>query len=719
MLQAIVRKGRVLVEDVPTPKVSAGCVLIKVINSCISTGTEAEIVSDTGKPLIKRALEQPERVKQALEFAKNNGIQKTISRIRGKLDGGKPTGYSVSGVIVATGAGVKSFEVGQAVAAAGAGIANHAAYVDVPVNLVMKLPEGMDFTLASTAALGGIALQGVRRTEMKLGEFAVVLGGGILGLLAHQILQTSGIRTIVIDLDKKRLKLAKELGAEYILNPVDEDIVMAVHNITQGYGADGVLFTAATGESKPLSQAFRMCKKKGRVVLVGVSGMQLKREDMYTKELDFLISTSYGPGRYDESYEEKGVDYPYAYVRWTENRNMEEYLRLVHAGKIQVEPLISDVFPIERVEEAFEKITSKSREKAIITVLDYGVKDIKKAVGDYQKENSTIHIQGSPLIKREVIQVALIGAGNFATGTHLPNLQRLSSRYRLRGVVSSKGHKAKAIANQFKAAYATTDYNEILQDSDIDLILITTRHNNHARLSLQALQAGKHVFVEKPLATNPEELEPIKSFYSDSDDPKPILMVGFNRRFTKYARAIKEQTSRRINPLFIQYRMNAGYVPLDHWQHEDGGRIIGECCHLIDLMTFFTESELISISSESLSPLNKKFSSDDNRSIILKYKDGSICTINYFAVGNKKLPKEYMEVHFDEKSIVMTDYKRLQAYGLSMKNVSSSISQKGQFEEWSYLYDSLSGKTKKWPIELWDMIQTTEATFAIREMSST
>jgi predicted dehydrogenase/threonine dehydrogenase-like Zn-dependent dehydrogenase len=719
LLQAIIKKGRVLVENVPTPKVSAGCVLIKVVNSCISTGTEAEIVSDTGKPLIKRALEQPEQVKQALEFAKSNGIQKTISRIRGKLDGGKPTGYSVAGVIVAMGAGVENFEVGRAVAAAGAGIANHAAYVDVPVNLVMKLPVGMDFTLASTAALGGIALQGVRRSDLKLGEFAVVLGGGILGLLAQQILQTSGIRTIVIDLDKKRLELAKQLGAEHILNASDEDIVQAVHNITGGYGADGVLFTAATGDSKPLSQAFQMCKKKGRVVLVGVSGMQLKREDMYTKELEFLISTSYGPGRYDESYEEKGVDYPYAYVRWTENRNMEEYLRLVHAGKIQVKPLISDVFPIERVEEAFEKITSKSRDKAIITILDYGVKDIKKAVGDYQKENSTIQIQGSPLIKRGVIQVALIGAGNFATGTHLPNLQRLSSKFRLRGIVSSKGHKAKAVANQFKAVYATTDYDEILQDSDIDLILITTRHNNHARLSLQALQAGKHVFVEKPLATNPEELEPIKSFYSDSDDPKPILMVGFNRRFSKYARAIKEQTSKRVNPLFIQYRMNAGYVSLDHWQHKDGGRIIGECCHLIDLMTFFTESELISISSESLSPLNKKFSNDDNRSIVLKYRDGSICNINYLAVGNKKLPKEYMEVHFDEKSIVMTDYKRLQAYGLSLKNVSSSISQKGQFEELNYLYDALSGKTKKWPIELWDMVQTTEATFAIKEMSFT
>ena len=679
MLQAIIKKGRVLVENVPTPKVSAGCVLIKVVNSCISTGTEAEIVSDTGKPLIKRALEQPEQVKQALEFAKSNGIQKTISRIRGKLDGGKPTGYSVAGVIVAMGAGVENFEVGQAVAAAGAGIANHAAYVDVPVNLVMKLPVGMDFTLASTAALGGIALQGVRRSELKLGEFAVVLGGGILGLLAQQILQTSGIRTIVIDLDKKRLKLAKELGAEYILNPADEDIVKAVLNITEGYGADGVLFTAATGESKPLSQAFQMCKKKGRVVLVGVSGMQLKREDMYTKELDFLISTSYGPGRYDESYEGKGIDYPFAYVRWTENRNMEEYLRLVHEGKVKVKPLISEVFPIEKVEEAFEKITSKKSERSIITVLDYGVTDVENAASDYRGEDRTISVRNASVIKKGVIQVALVGAGNFATGTHLPNLQRLSSKFQLRAVVSSKGHKAKAVASQFKAAYATTAYEEIVQDSEVDLVLITTRHSNHARLTLQALEQGKHVFVEKPLATNQEDLEEIKNFYSDSDTSKPLLMVGFNRRFTKYARAIKEQTSRRINPLFIQYRMNAGYVPLDHWQHEDGGRIIGECCHLIDLMTFFTESELISISSESLSPLNKKFSSDDNRSIILKYKDGSICTINYFAVGNKKLPKEYMEVHFDEKSIVMTDYKRLQAYGLSIKNVSSSISQKGQF----------------------------------------
>lgn len=711
MIQAVVKKGKVLAERVPTPNVSDGCLLIKLVNSCISAGTEVSNVGDTGKPLYKRALEQPDQVREVLNFVRTNGIEKTIQKIKGTLDGGKPTGYSVAGVVIGVGAGVTGFQVGDHVAAAGAGLANHAEYVDVPQNLVMHIPEGLDFKQASTVTLGGIAMQGVRRCDLRLGETCVVVGAGILGLLAQQMLQASGVRTIVTDIDDKRLQLAKELGAGLVLNPLNDDVVKLANNFTGGYGTDAVLFTAATGSNEPLSQSFKMCKRKGKVVLVGVSGMELKRGDMYVKELDFLISTSYGPGRYDNNYEGKGLDYPYAYVRWTENRNMTEYLRLLQEGKVNVTSLISAEWPIESVEEAF--VSLKSKEKPIITLLDYGTENIP-AILKATLPEQRIELK-SKSKKKGAIQVALVGAGSFATGMHLPNMLKLGKKYQLRAIVNRKGQKGVAFGNQFKADYTTTNYEEVLNDPEVDLVMICTRHDNHAALVLQALEAGKHAFVEKPLATNPTDLEAIKAFYTDGTGDKPVLMTGFNRRFSKYLQAVGKQTAKRVNPLFVHYRMNAGYIPLDHWTHEHGGRIVGECCHIIDTMTFLTQSELVSISHESLTPNNEKFSHTDNRSIVLKYKDGSVCTIHYFAVGSKKYPKEFMEVHFDEKTIIMEDYKKLTGFGVKVPSLGSSISQKGQLEELDALYNTLSGKTDKWPIELWDMIQTTAASFMINE----
>ncbi|MCB9263173.1 MAG: bi-domain-containing oxidoreductase [Flavobacteriales bacterium] len=710
MLQAVVKKGKVLAENVPTPNVSEGSVLIKVVNSCISAGTEMSNVSETGKSLIKRALEQPAEVKNALNFAKENGIMKMIARIKGTLEGGKPTGYSISGIVIGVGKNVKDFSVGDHVTAAGAGIANHAEFVDVPVNLVMKMPQGMDFKTASTVTLGGIAMQGVRRAELTLGEICVVQGAGILGLLAQQMLQASGVRTLVVDLDNHRLEIAKQLGAEAVLNPNIEDIVKKVEAISNGHGADAVIFTAATSSSEPLSTAFKMCKRKGRVVLVGVSGMEINRGDIYKKELDFLISTSYGPGRYDDNYEQKGLDYPYSYVRWTENRNMTEYLRLVHTGAINLEPLLNATYPIEKVEEAFDVLKNGEYPKPIISILDYGV-DIN--LTSIETNEHKIVLNQTPLNKN-IINVAMVGVGSFATGMHLPNLQKLSDKFKIKAIVNRTGQKGKAVAQQYSADYATTEINEVLADNDIDLVMITTRHDNHGTLVLQCLEAGKNVFVEKPLCTTREELEAISNFYKDRENA-PMLMVGFNRRFSPYAEEIRKHTSTRTNPLMIQYRMNAGYIPLDHWTHEHGGRIVGEACHIIDLMTSFTGSKITSISTEHLTPKTDKMSKHDNRSIVLKYEDGSVCTVQYFAVGSKKLSKEFMEVHFDEKSIIMDDYKFLTGYGLKLKEISSNISKKGQFEELSALYNCLK-KGGEWPIPLWDMLQTTGASFEVEEV---
>lgn len=710
MLQAVVKKGKVLSESVPAPNVSSGGLLIKVVNSCISAGTEMSNVSETGKPLIKRALEQPAEVRNALNFAKENGIMKTIARIRGTLEGGKPTGYSISGIVIAVGDGVKEYSIGDYVAAAGAGIANHAEFVDVPENLVMPMPKGLDFKLASTVTLGGIAMHGVRRADLNLGEICVVQGAGILGLIAQQMLQASGIRTIVIDLDDHRLEIAKSLGAEATLNPKNEDIIKVVEAISNGYGADAVLFTAATSSSEPLSTAFKMTKRKGKVVLVGVSGMEINRGDMYKKEIDFLISTSYGPGRYDDNYEKKGLDYPYGYVRWTENRNMSEYLRLLHIGAVDISQMVNAVYPIEQVEEAFDVLKNGEHPKPIISILDYGV--------DVNLEISKSITRRVDLVKStsssKIVNVALIGTGGFATGMHLPNMAKLSNKFKIKAIVNRTGQKAKAVAEQYNADYATTDIQEVLNDPDVDLVMITTRHDNHGTLTLNSLKAGKHVFVEKPLCINRQELAEIKAFYDETEEP-PLLMVGFNRRFSPYAKEIKKHVSQRVNPIVAHYRMNAGHIPLDHWTHDHGGRIVGEACHLIDLMNYFTDASIESISTEHITPTTEKISKHDNRSIVLKYADGSICHIQYFAVGSKKLSKEFLEIHFDEKSMIMDNYKKLSAYGFSCKEVSSSISNKGQFEELNALYECLKGDGR-WPISLDDMVQTTLASFEVEEI---
>ncbi len=710
MIQAIIKKGKVLGKITPSPNVSEGSVLIKVVNSCISAGTEMSGVTNSGKSLIKRAMEQPAQVAKVINMAKSIGISKTLAKVKGTIDAGNATGYSISGVVIAIGEGVESFKIGDKVAAAGAGIANHAEYVDVPQNLVMKMQQNLDFKEASTVTLGGIAMQGVRRADMKFGEFCVVTGAGILGLLAMQMLKLSGIRVAVIDLDENRLNIAKELGAEIILNPNKEDPVKTIDSWSGGYGADCVLFAAATNSSSPLAQSFQMTKKKGRVVLLGVVGMDINRADIYTKELDFLISTSYGPGRYDKSYEDKGCDYPYAYVRWTENRNMTEYLRLLTLKQIELDRVINGIYSIENVTQAFESL--QAPEKPLMVLLDYGKVELEN-IKEYLSEDKKIVTNNNIIIKKGTIKIALIGSGGFGAGMHLPNIEKMPNKYKLYAVMSRTGHSAKSVAKQYGAKYATTDYDEILNDKNIDLVLIATRHDSHASFVLQALEAGKHVFVEKPLATNQDELNSIKEFYQSDVENKPILFTAFNRRFSKYLNEIRKHTSKRVNPLFIQYRMNAGFIPLDHWVHENGGRIIGEGCHIIDLMTSLTNEKVISISSESLTPQNEKFLNSDNKSIVLKYEDGSVANIQYFAMGSKELSKEYMEVHFDNKTIVMDDYKFLKGYGIKIDEITTKISQKGQFEELEVLHDTLSGKNDKWAIELWDMIQTTEITFSI------
>ena len=705
MIQALIKKGNVLAENVPAPEVTAGCVLIRVTHSCISAGTEMSGVVTSGKSIYKRIKEQPEKVTKILNRVKVEGFEKVYKQMKGLLDAGQPTGYSVSGIVLAVGEGVKDFKPGDRVAAAGGGLAMHAEFVDVPVNLVVKLPDTLELKDASSVTLGAIAMHGVRRAAMQLGEYAVVIGTGILGLLAVQMLRCSGIRVIAIDPDQQRLDLAKELGAELVINPAEEDTITKVEIFTNGKGADAILFTAATSSSKPLSDAFKMCRRKGKVVLIGVSGMEINRADIYPKEIDLQISTSYGPGRYDKSYEEDGIDYPFAYVRWTEKRNLEEYLRLLSEKQVVLDKIINETCSVEEVTKAFNLLKNPEN-KPLMVVLDYGVPE------DNYRVVPERTIQKNKNIVSSKINIALIGTGNFATNMHLPNLAKLKSKYNIYAVAGRTGYKAKNIADQYGASYFTTDYNEILNDENVDLIIICTQHEDHAQLTLNALSKGKNVFVEKPLTTNKEDLEKIKTFFETTENP-PLLMVGYNRRFSPAAREIKKHTDKRISPLFIQYRMNAGYMKADHWVFKQGGRIIGEACHIVDLMNFLTGSEIESIATEELTFKTEHYTSSDNKAIVLKYKDGSVVNIQYFSVGAKNLPKEYMEIHFENKSIVMEDYKKLKGFGVKIKEMDDKTGDKGHMEELNVLYNHLTEKSEGWPVMLNDLIQTSHITLNI------
>jgi predicted dehydrogenase/threonine dehydrogenase-like Zn-dependent dehydrogenase len=718
MIQAILRKGRVIGEDVPLPSVSEGAALIKVLYSCISVGTETASVQESNKSLIKRALEQPENVKKVLHMARSVGISETFEKVKKRWEMGFDLGYSLSGVILAIGNTIKDFRVGDRVACAGSGIANHAEYVDVPTNLMVKIPDGLEFREASTVALGSIAMQGARRAEIAFGEYVLIFGLGAIGQIVLQIVKNAGARVIGIDLDERRLKVGKENGADLVLNSKDSDIVKEVIHFSDGYGADKVIFTAATNSSTPLHQAFQMARKKGKVVLLGVSGMEIEREDLYPKELDLLISTSYGPGRYDNQYEKRGLDYPYAYIRWTENRNMQEYLKELAEGKINLKDLIGEVYPVDRVEEAFEKL--QGPDKPLLTLLEYD-QYLPADLQTLYQEESKVLISSKIGKKEGIINVGLIGAGNFANDIHLPNLSKLKSKYNIYAIMNKTPHKAKTVAEQYNAHYATCNIDDILNDKAIDLVLIATRHNLHGNYVLKALNAGKNVFVEKPLCIKEEELRGIQDFYNSKlktqNSQLPLLMVGFNRRFSKYAQEARKYVVKRINPLFMHYRVNAGYIPLDHWVHgeEGGGRIIGEVCHFIDLFTFFAECKVKGIYTSTLTPKTKSISPDDNRVIVLNYEDGSIATLEYFATGSKDFPKEYMEIHFDEKTIIIDDFKSIKGFGLKVRETKERVSEKGHLKQLEILHGVLQGRTSQWPIELWDMFQTTGVTFEIEK----
>jgi predicted dehydrogenase/threonine dehydrogenase-like Zn-dependent dehydrogenase len=695
--QVLIRGGGVAVEDVPSPTAGRRSVLVRVEWSCVSAGTEGASVAMSALPLYRRALKQPEHAKRALEIARNEGFIRTYKRVRGQLAAGLPTGYSAAGVVVGVGEDVDGFAVGDRVACAGAGIANHAELIDVPVNLAVRVPDGVDLADASTVTLGAIALQGIRRASPTLGDAVGVIGLGILGQLTVQMLRANGCRALVTDLDSARVAHAVAHGGE----DASGDFAERCRALTGGFGADAVIVTAATTSSEPMHDAAQACRRKGRVVIVGDVGLELRRSDLYAKELDVVMSTSYGPGRYDEVYELEGRDYPIGYVRWTENRNMEEYLRLMSVGAVRLESLDRRTYAIDDAQRAFD-------EKPLLALLEYPERAEAPA--------RTVRLRSLPA-REGVVRVALVGAGGFAQGSHVPNLLKLRDRFELRAVVSRTGSTAKAVADRAEAAYATTDLDEVLGDPEIDLVLISTRHDLHAEQALRALHAGKHVFVEKPLALNEDELHAIESFYDDHD--RPLLMTGFNRRFSPAAVRARELLAQRTTPLVAEYRMNAGYIPLDHWVHgpEGGGRNIGEACHVYDLFDALVGDVAVeSVTARAIRADGTRLAANDNFVATVAYADGSVCTLTYTALGNRDHPKERMEVFADGNVLTLDDYKSLHVAGRG-SGWRGTTQQKGHVEELEALAVSLrSGGT--WPISLEQQARAMRIAFAVEEQIS-
>ena len=708
MKQVIVSSGAVRLEDVPAPMIEPGTVLIRMDHSCISIGTEMSGVKSTGLPLWKRALRQPQHVKKMVDMVLADGLNTARKLVQERLSVELPTGYSGAGVVVEVGAGVDEFAPGDRVACAGAQCAYHAEIVRVPKNLIAPIPDNVDFDVAASVALGAIALQGVRRAQPTLGETFVVIGLGILGQLTAQLLRANGCRVIGVDLDRARLALAEQHGMNWGVHPDDANDVQQVARLTGGAGADGVIITAASPSDAIVSAAFNMCRKKARVVLVGDVGLDLQRADFYVKELDFFISSSYGPGRYDAAYEEGGLDYPLAYVRWTEGRNMAEYLRLIADGTLDVKPMVAAVYSIDQVNEAYRSL-QLGAEKPLMVLLSYPQR--AEAIG----RRTRLMTQQRPIKHAKgPIRVALIGAGGFAKGMHLPNLQDLNEDFKLRAVASRTGHNAASTGKRFSADYCTTDYNEVLKDPEVDAVIIATRHDTHAALALEALRAGKHVLLEKPMALAEGELQDIERFYEKAEGPIPVLLTGFNRQFSPYAQRIASLVQKRSNPMLINYRMNAGYIPLDHWVHgpEGGGRNRGEACHIYDLFTFLTGAPVKSVHATAVSPSTNYYAASDNFVATVSFEDGSVATLTYTALGNTEFSKESMEVFVDGMVISLDDYRRLTVTGNRQKPMETRAACKGQKEELQAFAAAIRGEAE-WPIPLWQQVQATRISFDV------
>lgn len=664
------RTGEINVEDVPVPALQDAWVLVRNTASVISAGTEKTKVDLGKKNLIQKALARPDLVKQVIKKLKTEGFAKTLQTVSTRLDAPSPLGYSSAGEVVAVGGLVKGIQVGDKVACAGAGYANHAEFVAVPKNLVVKIPAGVSDEEAAFTTLGSIALQGVRLAEPRLGERFLVLGLGLLGQIAVQLLRANGCEVFGTDLNPDMVKLAEEFGATGIYP--GSDLAATCRALTEGHGVDGVIITAGTSSNQPIEVSGEACRKKGRVIVVGAVRMDIPREPYFKKEINVMISCSYGPGRYDPSYEEGGADYPLAYVRFTEQRNMQTFLQLIAQKKLDVARLITHRFPLEQAGDAYGLIEGERREPYLGIVLQYAQTSYAPGSG------ARIPVASAPVNKHK-LGLSFLGAGNYTTATLLPVLKNLDD-VELRGLVTSSGRTAQGVAKQFGFGFCAGDYAEMLKD-DTDVVFVTTRHDSHARSVAEALAAGKHAYVEKPLGLNVEELQQVHAAFVHARDRQ--LLIGFNRRFAPLTQELLKHFAHVQSPLLVNIRVNAGAIPEDHWIQDPvqgGGRLIGEGCHFIDLAAALTRGNPVSVHAYGTAKANKSPLLNDNLCISLAFDNGSVANISYVADGAKAMAKEHMEVFGGGRSAVLDDFKSLTLYtgDTGVEEKKGGVQDKGQ-----------------------------------------
>ncbi len=704
------KTGKLSVDDVPAPKIRASGVLVKNAFSLISAGTERSSVELARKSLLGKAKSRPEDFKKVIGLVQKQGIWKAYKTAMSRLEMPSPLGYSSSGIVIEVGNGVTDIKVGDRVACAGAGYASHAEVIFVPKNLCAMVPKDVPLDWAAFTTLGAIAMQGIRQADLRVGEHVAVIGLGLLGQLTVQILKASGCRIIGIDLDSDKIKLAKKCGADKAVLR-SKILKHLINNFTDGNGVDAVIITAATSSNDPFLLAPDIARNRAKVVLVGVAKLDFPREPYYRKELSLVLARSYGPGRYDTKYEEEGIDYPIEYVRWTEKRNMDAVLNLMAEKKLDINLLISHRFKIENARKAYDLILGKTKEKFLGVLFEY----------DTQKEHVTKIIisksHSAPSTLPSAINVGFIGPGNFAQTCLLPNIK--GDKINFVGVADAQGTIAKMVAKKYGYKYCTSDYKELLDDKTISTIFIATRHNLHAKLITESIKAGKHIFCEKPLCLNKKELNYIIKIRSTLHAQRPTLLIGYNRRFAPLTIKAKQFMDDKVGPYLINYRINAGILPKDHWLldlKQGGGRIIGEVCHFIDLISYFTQSRLTSVYAECLG--GSKTVSNDNIIATLKYEDGSVGSISYFAIGDRDFPKERIEIFGDEKVCVINDFREA-IFSSDGKQTKRKMAQdKGYKNEIQSFFDAIkNGKPSPIPFE--QIVETTLATFAINESINT
>jgi predicted dehydrogenase/threonine dehydrogenase-like Zn-dependent dehydrogenase len=688
------KKGDTILEEVPTPLVRKGSVLIKTYRTLVSLGTEKMLVEFGKGNLISKARQQPEKVKQVLDKIKTEGLIPTLEAVFNKLDEPLPLGYCNAGEVIAVGEGVTEFSIGDRVASNG----HHAEIVCVPKNLVAKIPDNVSYEEAAFTVIGSIGLQGIRLVNPTMGETVVVIGLGLIGLITSELLLANGCTVIGFDFDATKVALANSKGIKaFLANNVD--VVKTVEELTDNIGCDGVIITASTKSNDVISQAAQMSRKKGRVVLVGVVGLDINRSDFFKKEISFQVSCSYGPGRYDEDYEQKGIDYPIGYVRWTEKRNFETVLQIISNGKLNVKSLVTERIALQDYLQIYNQMGSGS----IASILEYPSEstEIKNTITLVSSKTSSS--KGN---------IGIIGAGNFTKMTVMPALKGSDAHYKY--ICSAGGLTAKSLANKYGFEKATTNYQEILKDESVDLVMITTRHNMHASMVVDSLKAGKNVFVEKPLALNESELVEIVVAYQNA--LKPIsLSVGFNRRFSPFIQKAKQLIGNNSTPINIIATMNAGFIPLDVWVNDlkiGGGRIIGEACHFMDLMVFLTGSKIKEVCMSGLGQHTEE--NTDNAIITLKFENGSQGVINYFSNGNKSYSKERVEIYSQGRILILDNFRKMIGYGFKGFSSMSGKLDKGHKNQ----FQKLIKRTKEGGeaiIPFDELINTTKASFAAIE----